>query len=110
MDKPIKIPKEVVTCPICGGQVVIEVNEIEEDYDKTWKAAEYGFSSTCETEPEGTDPGFNNWMNHHFQTPYVDWLPVDDKIGDWLINNYRFIEHQEFPTYTDSQGREHEEF
>ena len=87
---PIKIPKEVVICPICGGQVVIEVHEIEEDYDKTWKCAEYGFTSTCETEPDITDPGYNNWMNHHFQMPYVDWLPVDDKIGDWLINNYRF--------------------
>lgn len=90
MDDPIHIPKEITVCPICGGGVVIEVYEIEEDYDKTWKASEYGFHSTCETEPDITDDGYEDWVNIHFRTPYIDWLPVDNKIGGWLLENYRF--------------------
>ena len=86
----IKIPKNVVVCPICGEQVIIEIQEITEDYDKTWRASEYGFTSSCISEPDITDEHYEDWLNQHFVMPYVDWLPVDKKIIDWLDKNYRF--------------------
>jgi hypothetical protein len=34
----------------------------------------------------------DGWLANHFRMPYVDWLPVDDVIRDWLDKNYRFVE------------------
>jgi hypothetical protein len=78
-------------CPICGDKITLTIDAWTTDYDGI-KAAEDGVHTSCVTEPDITDAGFEEWMNIHFRMPYVDWLPVDRKIFAWLEDNYRFVE------------------
>jgi hypothetical protein len=85
-----EVPKTVVACPICGDVVTLEITEWSKEYDGSWKASEYGFTTSCLSEPDITDEGYDNWLDGHFQHPYIDWLPVSEKIMAWLEENYRF--------------------
>lgn len=78
-------------CPICGEKITLEIDEWTSDYDG-WKASDAGVHTSCISEPDIMDDNYEAWMNHHFQYPYIDWLPVDRKIYDWLEDNYRFTE------------------
>ena len=30
------------------------------------------------------------WFLGHYSTPYVDWLPLEMRVKDWLKQRYRF--------------------
>lgn len=78
-------------CPICGDKLTLEIDAWTEDYDGT-KADESGVHVSCVSEPDITDDDYEEWLDGHFQMPYVDWLPVDRKVYAWLEDNYRFVE------------------
>ena len=90
----IKVPVEIAICPICGAEIVLDIDEWEEDDNGQWMAFETGVHCTCITEPDIDSPEelkqFQGFYREHFQMPYVDWLPVDMKVHKWLGENYRF--------------------
>lgn len=88
-NKEIKVPLDVAVCPDCKTQLTI--------YPDGWKEGDDGwicdsFTTSCATEPEIDDEGYDEWDNSHpsFDTPYIDWLPITNKIELWLKKNYRF--------------------
>ena len=90
-DSTIKIPTEIATCQICGAEVVIEdIDEWEQADDGLWRATEGGLHVTCSTEPDIDADGWSDWMNGHFSTPYIDWLPIGVTVFKWMDANYRF--------------------
>lgn len=82
---------EQFRCPICGERLALDIDEWTSDYDG-WKASDTGVHVTCvtEAEVEGTE-GWGSWMDGHYQYPYIDWMPIDEKVCAWLEDNYRFI-------------------
>ena len=82
-----EIPTEVATCPLCGAKLVIE--DIDEWELATGRVTEAGLHITCSTQPEPDDTDFCNWWNWHYQTPYVDWLPICQRVYGWFDSRYR---------------------
>ena len=77
-------------CPICGERLALDIDEWTSDYDG-WKASYTGVHVTCVTEAsvEGTDE-WGSWMDGHFKHPYIEWLPISEKVYAWLEDNVRF--------------------
>lgn len=97
-NQPIDIPSDVAVCPICGSALVAYVDEWEEPEgclsDKEWIAGDCGFHLQCATEPEignnfDTDD-YDNWFSSHYSMPYVDWLPLTERLRAWVNSRYRF--------------------
>jgi|GEM_PF-6715462 hypothetical protein len=83
--KPIPIPRTVATCPICDANIVIEeVHEWECEGGKP-----VGISVQCVTEPDIDSDEWWPWHNHHWSMPYVDWLPVNNRVLRWFQRHYR---------------------
>lgn len=102
MDKQYKVIKDAsgivlpdsFKCPICGAKVVIDdMDEREQNDDGTWQVSECGLHITCETEPEIEDDAFDDWLNVHFSMPYVDWMPLEERVRAWINSHYRFEVH-----------------
>ena len=89
----IKVPAEIAVCRICGAEIVLDIDEWEEDDDGQWMASEAGVHCNCVTEPDISHENYewHTWFYHHWLMPYVDWLPIDMKVHEWLSENYRFI-------------------
>lgn len=85
-----EIPKNF-RCPICSERLRMEIDEWTTDWDG-WKASDAGVHVTCKSEPDITDDNFGEWLDGHYQHPYIDWLPVDQAVYEWLEDNYRFTE------------------
>lgn len=88
-DATIELPPKA-KCPICGAKIYLEdVTAWEkDDTDGTWYATE--ISIQCETEPDIDGDDWWDWMNGHWNTPYIDWLPLTEAVLMWLKKNYRF--------------------
>ncbi len=80
-DPNVIVPKEVAVCPECGASVEVEVVEIQEANDGKWRVSDdgSGLHIMCSEETD--------W---HYRQPYIDWLPLDDKIVEWLNGVYEF--------------------
>lgn len=78
-------------CPICGNKLTLEIGEWEQNDDGSWQAADSLYVS-CVSEPDIESNDWNDWFNSHFSTPYIDWLPVQERLHSWLEKNYRFAE------------------
>lgn len=89
-DASIKIPRQVAICPICGEEVTVEIGEWTQSDDGTWVASDAGVHASCITEPDIIAEDYDEWLNGHFSMPYVDWLPVDQKVTRWINDHYRF--------------------
>jgi hypothetical protein len=76
-------------CPICGNKLTLEISEWEQNDDGSWQAADSLYIS-CVSEPDITDEDYEDWLDGHYQMPYVDWLPVQTRLYSWLEKNYRF--------------------
>jgi len=88
-------PIPEIACPICKpGKVVL--NEIDE-----WVEMEFGFWKAtsihidCSTFPgfESTEK-FDEHMQSHWSMPYVDWLPITQKLEAWLSAHFWFENSQ----------------
>jgi hypothetical protein len=78
-----------ICCPICGDKLILEIDEWESDAGN-WKASECGVHTRCASEPDVIDDNYDDWMNGHYRYPYIDWLPVEIAVYQWLEKNYRF--------------------
>ena len=76
-------------CPYCGGDLTYHCEGWEQDDDGTWLAD--CMQSECSTEPDMDSEEWEDWMSQHSDMPYVNQLPVDERVKDWINKRYRFI-------------------
>jgi hypothetical protein len=71
------IPREIATCPVCGGVLVLGV--------ESWDTA------TGVPEEIGCVVECKRWHPHAIETrmPYVYWLPVQDRVYHWAEQHVR---------------------
>ena len=76
-------------CPICNAAIEItEVSEWTRDDDEAyWKAGPVKID--CVTFPGFDDiDAFESFQRSHWSTPYIDWLPLEKRVTDWVNNHY----------------------
>lgn len=84
----IQLP-DTFRCPICDAALSpVEVNEWTQRKDGTWVAV--GISFDCVTEPDIDSDDWWDWFHGHWPTPYIDWMPLEHRILEWLQKHYRF--------------------
>jgi hypothetical protein len=82
---PLAMPRP---CPICGAKVYL--TDIDE-----WGADDgeiIGAHFDCETEPDIDSDEWEDWHNGHYHMPYVDWLPWEVKVMEWLNARYHYLD------------------
>lgn len=79
-----EFPKEVCVCPICGGVVVAEFDEYETE---TGIVTETGLHLDCKDGPDEESDEYDDWFSTHWSMPYVDWLPLTERMHKWLARN-----------------------
>jgi hypothetical protein len=83
---PLKAPAVIAVCPICGDCIYIDgVDEwYEEDGQMRIDPQMGGVSLDCGSAPDIDSDDFDEWMNGHWSTPYIDWLPIQQKVTRWF--------------------------
>lgn len=77
---PIDVPRDVAACPICGAPIVVEdINEWESESGKP-----VSISIECTTGPYIDGDEWEEWHAGHYRMPYVDWLPVENRVMAWF--------------------------
>jgi hypothetical protein len=76
-------------CPICGAKVYL--TDVEEWGTDDGEIVHGAFE--CETEPDIDSAEWWDWHRGHFAMPYVDWLPWEMRVMEWVDRNYRW--HQD---------------
>jgi len=87
-DTYLEVPEEIAVCPICKAKLFVYCEHWEEHPDGAWIAA--SINMECETEPDIDSEDWNDWFSGHYSMPYVDWLPVEQKLLVWINKNYRW--------------------
>lgn len=82
-------------CPICGGDVELQDIEAWSQVGNTneWEATE--IVTQCEHEPPIDSEEWEEWHKGHYSMPYVDWLPYQQRMLQWVNDNYRFVDDKE---------------
>ncbi len=75
-------------CPYCEGNLTYKATEWEKQDDGTWVAT--SFDSECSSEPDIESDEWEEWMNIHSDMPYVNQLPVDMAVKEYIEKKYRF--------------------
>ena len=88
------VPTSIATCRICGAQLTVDVDEWEEGDDGLWQPSEAGVHVDCTTNPGVSSRKWKSWFYQHWSMPYVDWLPVEMEVYDYLSKKYRFTESE----------------
>lgn len=84
---PISVPSNVAMCPICGAPIVVaDITEWESETGKP-----VGISVECTTEPDIDSDEWEDWHKGHYSMPYVDWLPVENRVLTWFQAQYKCI-------------------
>lgn len=86
-EEVVEIPKEVAVCPICRGTLYASCDQWAEE-NKDWVVD--SINMDCETEPDIDSDNWQDWFTGHYSAPYIDWLPVEKIVIDWLNKNYRW--------------------
>lgn len=84
-DKEFKFKK---LCPYCNGDLTYRCNGWEQDDNGLWMAD--SFDLECSTEPDMESEEWEEWMQQHSDMPYVNQLPVDEKVKQYINGKYRF--------------------
>ena len=85
-DKEFKFKK---LCPYCQGDLTYTANGWEQDDNGLWMAD--SFDMDCSTEPDmENEDEWNDWFNNHSDMPYVNQLPVDKRVKEFINSKYRF--------------------
>ncbi len=86
--KPWSVPTEVAACPICDAPIAVQFEAWEQDDDGSWIVERIDVD--CTTGPDFDDDGYEDWFRGHWRYPYIDWLPVEERVLGWLRANVRF--------------------
>lgn len=81
--KPVDIAESAVTCPDCGYGLWVEITEWGTEGDVT----EGGFDIHCNNE--------NHEYDLHVGRRWQDWIPVEAKVYQWLLDNVRIADATE---------------
>lgn len=84
----LRIPRRIASCPICEAPIEVEFDEYQKREDGTWECTRA--KPNCTTEPDIDSPEWDDWMNGHWSTPYVDWLPLEISLTKWVNQRYSF--------------------
>lgn len=85
-DKDFKFKK---LCPYCNGDLTYRCNGWEQDDNGLWMAD--SFDIECSSEPDMEDEDeWEEWLQQHSDMPYVNQLPVDEKVKRYINGKYRF--------------------
>lgn len=84
---PLKIKAR---CPICGAGLLLDAGAGAELDEATgeWIATEIELD--CESEPGIDSDEWDEWHRWHYRMPYVDWLPLEQRILSALRRRYHF--------------------
>lgn len=86
----IKIPAHVAVCPKCDAPIAADIDEWKQQDDGTWTASMGGIHINCTTEPDIDRKEWREWLDWHWSTPYIDWLPLEERMRRWVNDHYRF--------------------
>lgn len=87
-DQIISIRHDIAVCPYCNAPLyVTSIPGMSED-DHGWKADE--IELTCGSEPHLESDEWGEWLKQHSFEPYVNQLPVEMKVIEWLNRHFRF--------------------
>lgn len=76
-------------CPICGSKLLLDAGEAcEQDDNGEMIATEIQLH--CTSEPDIDSPEWDEWHRIHYSTPYIDWLPLDQRILRAVRMKYYF--------------------
>lgn len=96
LDKPLRVPRDVAVCPYCKSTLVITgIDEWSTDPDGGKVVEEFGDGLECSDKPENFGRVYDVWLNRHSDMPYVNWLPVGNKVTAWAQENVRFVSGEE---------------
>jgi hypothetical protein len=82
-----EIPKDIATCPECGGKLSVDCWEWNSE---TGVPSQFGFNVSCDAEDEALEDWtwneddnrrFTDVAHGHRQS---DWQPVIDAVWDWI--------------------------
>jgi hypothetical protein len=82
----VDVPKDIAICPECGASIRVDVYEIEQLENGHWGVDQLG--SGVHIWCAADEAGESNIG--HYNMPYVDWLPLDKPVIDWLNKTYDF--------------------
>lgn len=84
---PLKISAR---CPICGDELLLNAGEGTELDEATgqWIATEVNLD--CAGEPDIESDEWDEWHKWHYSTPYIDWLPLEQKVLKEVRIKYYF--------------------
>jgi hypothetical protein len=75
-------------CPICDAAIFIEEVDAWHEDDDGEMIAE-AVKIDCSTFPGFDDNDeFNAYMRSHWSMPYVDWLPLETIVTEWVNKRY----------------------
>ena len=77
-------------CPICGAGLLLDAGKATELDEATgeWIATEINLD--CESEPDIDSDEWDEWHRWHYGMPYVDWLPLEQRILRAVRRKYHF--------------------
>lgn len=88
LDAVLDIPRTVAVCPKCDASLVAHFEEWTEETDALWVCETAKLD--CTTGPDIGSEEWEEWFTWHYAMPYVDWLPLEIKVGQWVNQRYRF--------------------
>lgn len=89
--KIIDIPPDVAKCPYCDAALYIgEIDEWSEDEKGNITPDHIGIE--CVTEPSLRSKKWEEWFRQHSDMPYVYWMPMEETVLNWLIDNFEFAQ------------------
>ena len=83
----IPVPRGIAVCPVCGADIVVE-HIFEWEYEG---GKPVSISIECVTEPDIDSDEWSDWFKGHWSTPYIDWLPINNRVLIWVQRNYRIL-------------------
>lgn len=91
--KPMKLPADVATCPICKAALfAVEITGCSMGDDGLWFPDAIGLD--CETEPDIESDDYENWYSSHYGWPTVgsDWIPVHVAVEKWMRATFTVVD------------------
>lgn len=75
-------------CPICDAAIVVEDVDAWHEDDAGEMVAK-AVKIDCSTFPGFEDKDeFKGYMSSHWSMPYVDWLPLEKQVTEWVNQRY----------------------
>lgn len=89
----LEVPKNIQDCPYCGDPLWISsIDEWSEGEDGNGPIQVEHIMLDCKSESSMCLKKWEEWNHWHSQMPYVYWMPAEEKVIDWLNQNFDFAQ------------------